>query len=162
MVNSGKLAKDDRFGRLVVIDKTIKDNKRTYYNCKCDCGNYAVVSGYRLTTGVAKSCGCLRSENSRQLMDKIREEGVKKLKQSYVDGTSLVFMQQKISKNSTTGIKGVAKTRNGKYRAHITVRRKQIHLGIFETKEEAMYARVEAEKQYYQPLLDKYLDPKSK
>lgn len=95
-------------------------------------------------------------------MGKIRDEGVEKLKQSYVEGTSLLSMQQKISKNSTTGIKGVAKTRNGKYRAHITVRRKQIHLGIFETKEEAKYARAEAEKQYYQPLLDKYLDPKSK
>ena len=56
----------------------------------------------------------------------------------------------KKSKNNTTGIIGVywAKNQN-KYSAAIVVNKKQIHLGYFNTKEEAAKARKEAEEKYF-------------
>lgn len=54
-----------RFGRLVVIEETGKDNQgNLMYLCKCDCGNEIAVRGYSLRNGDCKSCGCLRKEAS--------------------------------------------------------------------------------------------------
>lgn len=57
----------DRFGRLVVLKETTKEERtnqagRNYW-CQCDCGNKIIVYGHNLKTGNTKSCGCL----SRQL-----------------------------------------------------------------------------------------------
>ena len=54
-----------------------------------------------------------------------------------------------VSKNSSTKINGVSLHRQtGKYRAHIMVNRKQIHLGLFDTLEEATKAREQADIKY--------------
>lgn len=54
-----------RFG-LLVAQKPIKvrTSKRTRikWECKCDCGNIAVVTGSNLASGHTKSCGCLNSK----------------------------------------------------------------------------------------------------
>lgn len=35
-----------RFNRLVVIERDVtKGKKRTYWNCRCDCGNVTTVDG---------------------------------------------------------------------------------------------------------------------
>lgn len=52
------------------------------------------------------------------------------------------------NRNSRTGITGVSKW-SDKYRAYITVDRKQIHLGTFKKLEDAGKARKKAEKQYF-------------
>lgn len=50
-----------RYGKLTVIDfDKIKDNI-AYWTCKCDCGNYTVVSGKDLRSGNTRSCGCVKS-----------------------------------------------------------------------------------------------------
>lgn len=47
-----------------------------------------------------------------------------------------------VSKNSSTGVNGVSIHKpTGKYRAYIMVNKKQIHLGLFDTLEEAKKAR---------------------
>jgi len=54
-----------RFGYLVAIERTaIRSDKhtRTYYLCRCDCGNKVVTHSSSLTTGHTKSCGCLAKE----------------------------------------------------------------------------------------------------
>lgn len=63
------MKKDDligqRFGRLVVIsigEPTPGGNTR--WECKCDCGNTALVTGTNLKNGMTKSCGCIRKEIS--------------------------------------------------------------------------------------------------
>jgi hypothetical protein len=54
-----------------------------------------------------------------------------------------------LSKNSSTGINGVALHKpTGKYRAYINIQRKQIHLGLFNTIEEAQAARKLADTQH--------------
>ena len=55
-----------RFGKLEVKEY-IESGK---YKCKCDCGNYTVVSYGNLTTGHTKSSGCLKNKNQVNLMDR--------------------------------------------------------------------------------------------
>lgn len=58
-------------------------------------------------------------------------------------------MNLPLQKNSATGVMGVCLHRpTGKYRAYIMVNRKHIHLGLFETIEEAKAVRLAASKQY--------------
>jgi len=50
-----------RYGKLTVVDfDKIKDNL-AYWICKCDCGNYTIVSGSDLRRGNTRSCGCIKS-----------------------------------------------------------------------------------------------------
>lgn len=54
-----------KFGFLTVIERdlTVKDKKRAYWKCQCDCGNIITVRGESLRTGHTKSCGCLNKTN---------------------------------------------------------------------------------------------------
>lgn len=54
-----------------------------------------------------------------------------------------------LSKSNRTGVTGVSKTPNGKYRARIMVDRKEIRLGTFETLKEAAVARKNGETKYF-------------
>lgn len=49
-----------RFGKLIVINKSDRQDKsRSYYwLCKCDCGNEKIILGRSLKSGNTKSCGC--------------------------------------------------------------------------------------------------------
>jgi hypothetical protein len=56
----------DRFGRLVVLRETTKEERRNKggrnYWCRCDCGKEVIVYGNHLKQGYTKSCGCLNKE----------------------------------------------------------------------------------------------------
>ena len=54
----------NKFGRLLVLQKTNKkvSNGSYVYKCKCDCGNDFEVSSSKLRSGHTKSCGCYRKE----------------------------------------------------------------------------------------------------
>lgn len=58
-----------RFGRLVVIEKTDKrTNKReVVWKCKCDCGQECETTSNRLSRGTVKSCGCLQKEAAKEI-----------------------------------------------------------------------------------------------
>lgn len=146
-----------RFGRLTPIKRLDKDGA-IWFICKCDCGNTCEVNIECLRTGTTKSCGCIKSEVSRESMDKIKHLGVKALSDNKVDGTSLLALKQKTSKNSKTGVKGVCMTKDGRYRAYISIRRKHIGLGIFDTLEEAAEARRKGEEKYFKPIIDRYTE----
>lgn len=55
-----------RFGRLVVLSLL---DRRTHnklrWLCECDCGRQHEITGSRLTSGGAKSCGCLRTTHGQ-------------------------------------------------------------------------------------------------
>lgn len=51
-----------RYGRLVVIERAGSRRKRALWKCRCDCGNFALVTGDDLRTGGTRSCGCLGAE----------------------------------------------------------------------------------------------------
>lgn len=53
----------ERFGRLLVIGYHGKDkHSHNLWLCKCDCGNFKLISTGDLTKGKTKSCGCLAKE----------------------------------------------------------------------------------------------------
>jgi hypothetical protein len=64
--------------------------------------------------------------------------------------------RKRLNKNNLSGIRGVAfvpqLSPNKPWRAQITVNRKNYHLGLFETAEEAKVARRQAELNYYGEL----------
>jgi hypothetical protein len=43
------------FGQLTARDRVPRPGKEAFWRCICDCGNEAIVSSYKLRTGVAKS-----------------------------------------------------------------------------------------------------------
>ena len=50
---------NQKFGKLTAIEKLPNKNGKTYWLCKCDCGNYTQVQTSHLTTKKIQSCGCL-------------------------------------------------------------------------------------------------------
>ena len=54
-----------RFGRLTVIKPMPKSQRRTYFECLCDCGNTKIVRSDSLTSGMVRSCGCMKKEQDR-------------------------------------------------------------------------------------------------
>ena len=62
----------------------------------------------------------------------------------------------KIYSTNTTGVRGVYTTPNGKWRAMINVDNKLHYLGVFETKEEAIEARIKAEQGFGKTFTGKY------
>lgn len=51
----------ERYGSLVVIEKVkIPGKLKTYWRCRCDCGNTCTVEDSHLKNGHTKSCGCRR------------------------------------------------------------------------------------------------------
>lgn len=61
-----------------------------------------------------------------------------------------IIATQKIRENNTSGFIGVSWRKNeNRWKAYITVNGKQIHLGYFKNKEEAIEARKQGENKYY-------------
>lgn len=140
----------NKFGDLTVIKYSHNDHatRSHMWVCKCTCGNTKTIHGYALTHGYYKSCGCKR--------DKKRDEGLKKhIDKDTVDGTRKSALRAKLHKNNKSGHKGVTwlKSRN-KWRAYIGYQSKQIALGYFDNKEDAITARKKAEEKYHKPILE--------
>lgn len=74
-------------------------------------------------------------------------------KSCYVDGSCLPSIKSRengtINKNSSTKANGVSQFKDGSYRAYITFRRKQYHLGVYHSLGDAIAARKEAEKKIF-------------
>ena len=51
-----------KFGRLTVESYSHSANKKTHWNCICECGNHTIVNGVSLKNGHTKSCGCIVHE----------------------------------------------------------------------------------------------------
>ncbi len=60
-----KIDRRRKFGKLKAIGGPTKKGSKTFYLCKCDCGNTTEVESYVLRKGITKSCGCLQREAVR-------------------------------------------------------------------------------------------------
>lgn len=61
-----------RFGRLTVIRYDHSEHDGAHWLCICDCGTEKVIAGYLLRNSATKSCGCLKSDASREALGKAR------------------------------------------------------------------------------------------
>lgn len=50
----------NRYGRLVVIERSESRGHYTFWLCRCDCGETIAINAYSLKDGRTKSCGCYR------------------------------------------------------------------------------------------------------
>lgn len=130
-----------RFGYLTAVRPEVVNN-RTYWRCRCDCGNEGLFLLKDLRYGSRKTCGCRINFG-----DNIREG----LKEYCVDGTYVPGLHRaKVNSNNTSGVTGVSyrKDRN-KWRASIKIQNKDIFLGNYDTKEDAILARKLGEEKYF-------------
>ena len=136
-----------RFGRLTVIRQLENRNNRTRWLCRCDCGNQTEVPASNLVNGTCKSCGCLKKENQDKIQDRLH----------HIDGTCVEFLEKrKKRKDNKSGFRGVYQGKNGRYRVSIGFRGKRIYLGMYDDFENAVEARLEAEKNIYGEFLELY------
>lgn len=59
------VSKGNKYGRLTAVeryDRLSGGKIRTFWECKCDCGNKTVVRSDHLQSGASQSCGCLQKE----------------------------------------------------------------------------------------------------
>ena len=140
-----------RFGRLTVVERVGTDKRgNALWKCKCDCGNEVTALASNLKRGHTTSCGCFQKV---KLSEKLK-------KQNQIlceEGINVCLLTSKKYKNNTSGVKGISwNAKKQKWRAYISLKRKQIYLGLFSTLEAAAKARALAEEEYFQPILDKY------
>ena len=55
------------FGALTVLSPSSEEHSRSYWHCRCSCGNEKDIRGSSLTSGVTKSCGCGRNKKSSKM-----------------------------------------------------------------------------------------------
>jgi len=140
-----------RFGKLTVLRKTeLRTAGGTYYwQCQCDCGNISMVRTCDLKDGGTSSCGCTQLEFCRT---KLRSY------QTYVDGTCIEFLKciDRKTKANTSGVRGVCRTKNGRFQAYLGFKGKRIQLGKFDLFEDAVRARKQGEEKVWAYLEDYY------
>ena len=149
-----------KFGRLTVVERSgTAKNRKAVWLCECDCGNTTEVQSDKLLSGETTSCGCARVEAGKAVQQTLQEELT-------IDGVVVPYLTRKARSDNRSGVKGVSintlKSGEKRYKAHITIKGKTIHLGTFKTLEEAEQARKKAEEVYHKPYIDKLKEEKQR
>lgn len=64
-----------QFGLLTVIEEYGRNKgNHILWKCQCQCGNYHITSRYSLTSGLTRSCGCLRRKRNREKLINVKGE----------------------------------------------------------------------------------------
>lgn len=81
-----------RFGKLIVVgDSGQRQGRKILYLCKCDCGGTKLALSSQLKKGLIKSCGCLSSDRSNDVVGK-RFGRLTVLKRSGVRGKNAEYL----------------------------------------------------------------------
>ena len=138
-----------RFGRLTVVERSGSIDSFAAWKCRCDCGNEVVVTSSQLRQGLVKSCGCLQRQKGHEQIVKMRSIALR-------DGTNVNIASEKTK--SPFGVRGISRNKSGKkpFEAKLSIRGKVVLRKTFETLDEAIAARKEAEELYIKPLQEKW------
>lgn len=143
-----------KVGMLTFIEPTGKDeHNRVIWKCKCDCGNicFRIISKAK-SVG---TCGMHVQETSKKIL------AINNKKRKLIEGTCVDSLNQHLSKNNTSGVKGVHWDKaKQKWTAQIMFKKKNFFLGRYDKKEDAIAARKEAEKELFEPIIKKYSEDK--
>ncbi|MCT4397554.1 hypothetical protein EFN70_02510 [Pediococcus ethanolidurans] len=159
---NGKDLKGKRFGKLVALYPVSQpDNKPMKWHCRCDCGNEVDVITNSLTSGNTTSCGA--TIHKKKHLDQNKKILNKKIGQY---GTVPEYLLEKKRSNNQSGYKGVAKItkKNGKikYQAKLTFARTEYTGKEYDTVREAYAERLELERKYFRPVLNRFIEDKEK
>ena len=137
-----------RYGRLTVLSKARKNSNDIWiYLCKCDCGNICEAPTNLLKTGQKVSCGCKNEGN--KLSAKSFDKGL-------IDGTMISAIKElrRKNKNNSSDFTGVHyDSKKNKWVAQITFQRINHNLGRLDFKEDAIKARLDAKKVYFEKYI---------
>ena len=131
-----------QFGELTVIAYDGKHKNAHYWKCRCSCGKETTVVQSSLLELHTTSCGC-KADIKKNL--------------HYIDGTCIEQIRdRKTRSDNTSGVRGVYYIQRAKrWVAQITFRGKTTYLGCFENKEDAIEARLKAER-LFEDFLGQY------
>ena len=141
--------KGKRFGKLVALFPVNKTGSggSVVWRCRCDCGNEVEVTAASLNKGNNRSCGCLKEVAQQQIHDRLH----------LVDGTCVEWLDgRKQRSDNASGHPGVFKKKNGRYSVSIGFKKKIFHIGVFDNYEDAVEARIAAEKIIHDGFLKDY------
>ena len=148
----------DRYGRLTVIRPAGQDrNRKSLWECRCECGNTVIVPIGALRSGNTKSCGCARKEalqNNRELSGTVYDHT------THIDGTCLELLDSRRRSDNTSGYRGVHR-QGGKWVATIGFKGESRYLGIYPDIKDAVRAREAAEKELFEPFLREHRKKKN-
>ena len=136
-----------RYGKLIALYPLGKTEKSgsILWRCRCDCGNEVDVSVSSLNNGNNKSCGCLKKEYQKLVHDRLH----------LIDGTCVEWLDGRKSRSdNTSGFRGVFRKKNGKYSASIGFKKKIYYIGTFEEYNDAVEARLRAEKMIHDGFVE--------
>lgn len=141
--------KGQRFGTLLALERIPGTKiKPAKWLCICDCGKTVHVPTSQLRAGHKKSCGC-------RMLDNRKHAAKEYIQKDTINNTRVSALKSKLHKRNKSGIKGVRfNEQRNKWIAYIGFQGKQITLGYFNDKEEAIYARKIAEGKYHKPILE--------
>lgn len=130
-----------------------KNQEKDLWLCRCSCGTLCICDKELLRVGKTQSCGCLREAQRKENMKKAIH---------FVDGTCIErIASRKTFANNTSGHRGVYLRSNGRWRACIGFQGKVYNLGNFEKYENAVEARLDAERRFYDAYLESYREKES-
>lgn len=138
-----------RFGRLTAVEPTERRNSKgsVYWRCICDCGQEAEYTEDMLVHGRYLSCGCLKKENQQEIVNKLHR----------IDGTCIEILEnRKYRRDNTSGFRGVFRLKNGRCRVDIGFKGKRFYIGTFDKYEDAVAARLQAEKMIHEGFIEAY------
>lgn len=65
-----------KIGKLTVLNKSSKSNRRIYWDCICDCGKQITIKGDHLRQKNQLSCGCLSSTGELIISTILKENNI--------------------------------------------------------------------------------------
>lgn len=141
--------KNRQFGRLTALYPTEERDYKgsVMWHCRCKCMNELDVSADALVHGNYQSCGCLKKEIEQKIGSTLHR----------VDGSCVEILEKRKHRNdNTSGFRGVYKLANGRFRAGIGLKKQSFYLGTFDSFEEAVRIRLEAEKILHDGFVETY------
>ena len=141
-----------RFGKLVIVGRSDKRGSRgartvPLWECRCDCGNITYKATDTLTNSDVSMCADCAVKYAASKM----RSGA-----GYIDGTQISRI--KINKPTSTnsgGVRGVNFNKDtGKWRARLKFKGKLMNFGSYDSFEDAVAARKQAEVKYFGEFLE--------
>lgn len=138
-----------RFGSLTALCATDERDRKSsvMWHCRCECGNETDVSEDGLRFGRHISCGCKKKEMQSRIGETL----------TFVDGTCIEWLKNRKERcDNTSGFRGVSQRKNGRYKAEIGFKGKRFYLGLYDTYEEAVNVRLNAERFIHNEYIARY------
>lgn len=130
-----------------------KGHMFVYYLCKCDCGKEFIVGGDELSKH-SYFCGCT-PKLKRSETGKLNDLALGYDKDKHIMTCMLKHTRAVYATCKSEVSRVVWNKKRKHWEAHITFQQIEHYLGSFKTKQTAIEARIEGEKKYFDPYINK-------